>query len=105
MALSIHEAASIIGAKPARGFQFKSSLPFVHEDAAPAGCTWEFDYSFNWDRGDAPEVLVTHVRLMTHSGQEYPIKVADLDGRWIAEMESLISEELEASVDEDCFHD
>lgn len=105
MALSIHEAASIIGAKPARGFQFKSSLPFVYEDAAPSGCAWEFDYSFNWERSEAPEVLVTHVRLMTHSGQEYPVKVADLDGRWIAEMESLISDELEASVDEDDFRE
>ena len=104
MALPVHEAASIIGAKPARGFQFKSSLPFVHEDAAPAGCTWEFDYSYSVEADSMPEVLVTAVRLMAHSGQEYPVKVADLDGRWIAEMESLISDELEASVDEDCIH-
>lgn len=93
MALSIHEAASIIGA-PARGFRFKSAAPFEYEDACPAGCTWEFDYSYNIEAGEMPEVLITEVRLKTHAGPEYTIKVADLDGRWIAEIEALISDEL-----------
>ena len=95
MALSIHEAASILSVR--RTYRNTSSLPFVYEDAAPSGCTWEFD--FQWDQesaDDAPVVLVTACRLMTHSGQEYPIRLGDLDGRWLAEIESLISDEIAA---------
>ena len=98
MALSIHEAASILSVKPARGFQFKSTVPYVLEDV-PGGASFEFDYSWNHERGEQPEVLVTAIRLVTHDGTEYPIKVASVCGRWLAEMEFAISEELAAGSD------
>lgn len=97
MALSIREAASIIGA-PARGFQFKSTVPHVLEDV-PGGASFEFDYSWNHERNEAPEVLVTAIRLVTHDGTEYPIKVASVCGRWLASIEALISDELEYAND------
>lgn len=100
MVLTIQHAAHMLGIK--RTYQYTSERPYIHEDEAPAGCHWEFDYEWEQESAeDAPLVFVTHVRLMTHSGQEYPIKVADLDGRWIAEVEALISDELAASVDSD----
>ena len=80
-----------------RTYQNRSTIPFVYEDAAPRGCVWEFDYEWEQESSeDAPMVLVTAVRLMAHDGTEYPIKLGSLDGRWLAEMEDLISDEIES---------
>jgi hypothetical protein len=80
-----------------RTYQNSSTIPFVYEDCAPSGCTWEFDYQWEQESADdAPSVFVTAVRLTAHDGTEYPIKVGSLDGRWIAEIESLISDEIAA---------
>ena len=101
MALSIHEAAHILGIK--RTYQYSSTVPYVYEDECPSGCHWEFDYEWEQESAeDAPMVLVTTARLVAHDGTEYPIKLASLDGRWLASMEAAISDEVAAENEAAC---
>jgi hypothetical protein len=80
-----------------RTYKHRSHIPYVVEDCAPPGCTWEFDYEWEQESSeDAPLVYVTTCRLMAHDGTEYPVKVASLDGRWVWHIEALISDEVAA---------
>ena len=104
MALNIHEAAAITGPlTPARRtYQNRSFVPYVYEDL-PGGFCFEFDYEYEIESPeDSPLVLVTAIRMTSHDGTEYPIKVGSVCGRWLAEIESLISDEVAAECEAAC---
>ena len=102
MSLSTHEAFDIIAGcrvpkrdKPhRRTYQHASTVPFVDEDAGPRGCHVEFDYSYEIEDGDMPMVNIEAARFVGNDGTEYPVKLASLDGRYLAEVESLIGDEI-----------
>ena len=71
-----------------------STIPYVRETEDGSGSSWEFDYRWLTESGDMPTVQVTALRLVTNSGAEYPVKLRDVCGRWLAECESLIADEV-----------
>jgi hypothetical protein len=95
--------ATLAQSRLIRGPWQKSTLPYVRECEDASGSSWEMDYQWMQESpDDMPVVQSTALRLVTHSGTEYTVKLRDVCPRWLAECESLAADDVAERNDASC---